>query len=164
MRGSILRSTLFGAVLTTLVAAPVLGGGQPTRAFAPIPSPIDLPAGVFCTFDVRVDILTNQEYAITFPADANGDVRQIITGRLIVSLTNVDSGASVVLNISGPGHLVYHSDGSLTDGFGGRSLPIQPGAALVLTSGRVIQEFAADGRSILGPVNGHSVDECVALS
>lgn len=87
----------FGAVL----AAPVLGG-QPARDPTPPPvgTVIEMHSGE-CPFDVDMTILQNRESTLTFTNGA-----QIITGKLIVNLKNVDpdsAGRSIDLNVSGPG-------------------------------------------------------------
>jgi hypothetical protein len=42
------------------------------------------------------------ESTTTFPAQANGDVVVLITGRLVEQVTNVNTGKSITINISGP--------------------------------------------------------------
>src|SRR5438874_521583 len=80
---------------------------------APVRTPVSIPdqftlTGV-CSSDVQVDVLTNKEVATTL---SNGNV--ITTGALKVRLTNVDTGKSVVLNISGPS--VTSPDGTTITG------------------------------------------------
>ncbi|MBA2757323.1 MAG: hypothetical protein H0U37_07770 [Chloroflexi bacterium] len=52
-------------------------------------------------------ILVNREYGTAFI-----DGRVIITGRLVIRVTNLDTTKSVVLNASGPGHI--DRDGTFT--------------------------------------------------
>jgi hypothetical protein len=149
----------------TVAVAPVAASGKPTRELLAFPpGGFDFAAGDFCAFPLHVEVVMSKEYAITFPADENGDVRQIITGMLIGSFTNADTGESIVLQASGPGHIVFHADGSTTFIFGGRSIPFQPGQML-LTAGQIVQIFAPDGSSTLGPLSGHVLlDICAALT
>lgn len=156
------------AVLTVLLlasAAPALGGGKPTVGPVPFPAEgIDLPAGVFCPFDLHVDALRNTEKALTFPTLADGSVRQIVTGQLWIRVTNVDTDANVDLKISGPVRFLIEADGTTNVTFFGRSLPVQPGQFLV-TSGRVVQVFHPDGSSeIIDSGHGHTFDVCALIS
>jgi hypothetical protein len=98
-----LLAALFATALLIGSAAPTIAGGKPT--VDPVPFPEDgilLPGGVFCAVDVFVEAIKNTEKAFTFPADDDGNVLQIITGQLWISVTNLTTGDSVVLNISGP--------------------------------------------------------------
>jgi hypothetical protein len=91
--------------------------GEPTRV--PLPdsfSTLELGAGKACGFELTGEPVVNHEFATTFPADANGDVRQLFNGRLIERLTNVDTGTSIVVDISERGRFVLHADGSITWG------------------------------------------------
>jgi hypothetical protein len=160
-------SVLLACVLSLLLGSTALGAGKPIKA--PVvypPEGFDFPAGLFtgCDFPIHIDFLTNTEFSITFPADDNGDVRQNIAGQLIIRITNQIGGIWVDEKISGPGVLTFHPDGSLTEVFLGRSMPLQPGAPLRVTSGRVVQEYAADGSSTLGPIHGRTFDVCAAIS
>src|SRR3954453_13606995 len=89
-----------------LGAALVLGSagaalaGAPTREFAPAPDSFDLPDT--CAFPVVIDIVANGEYATTFYDRAGNPIRMAINGRLVGKVTRVDTGASVVINASGP--------------------------------------------------------------
>lgn len=77
--------------------AATAAGGAPTRELLPTPDPIVLPDT--CAFPVLLTVLVNDEYLLTFPSG-----RQIILGNLVVRATNEDSGTSVDVNASGPGH------------------------------------------------------------
>jgi hypothetical protein len=163
----LIGSMLLAFVFSLLLGSTALAAGKPVKE--PVeypPEGFDFPAGTFtgCDFATHIDILTNTQFSITFAADENGDVRQNVAGQLVVRVTNVDSGAWVDEKISGPGLLTYHADGSLTVVFLGRSLPLQPGAPLLVTSGRNVQEYAADGSSTLGPIHGRTFDVCAAIA
>jgi hypothetical protein len=96
------RATITIAMLAVLatIFVPVAAADKPTREPAPAPSDFTLPASI-CGFEVLVEVLTNNEYAITF---SNG--MTTVTGSLKVRLTNVDDPAeSIVLNIPGPGFI-----------------------------------------------------------
>ena len=53
--------------------------------------------GQACAFDVTISEVANNEFARTFP---NGNI--LITGQLVVRVTNDVSGQSVVRDVSGP--------------------------------------------------------------
>ena len=158
-----LISTLLGASLLLASAGAVLAGGKPT--VEPVPFPEDgilLPAGVFCDVDVFVEALKNTEKALAFPADEDGNVLQIVTGQLWISVTNLETDASVVLNISGPYKVLVSPDGTVVVTYYGRSVPVQP-PGLFVTSGRVVQVIHPDGSSEILSQRGGSTDVCALV-
>ena len=158
-----LLSALLGASLLLGSAGAVLAGGKPTIEPVPFPEEgILLPGGVFCDVDVFVEAIKNTEKALTFPADADGNVLQIITGQLWITATNVATGDSVVLNISGPYKLLIRPDGTLDITFFGRSVPVQP-PGFIVTSGRVDYVIHPDGSSEILSQRGGSTDVCALL-
>ena len=158
-------SALFLASMMALtVSLPVLAAGRPT--FSPVPFPpegILLPGGVFCDFDLFAEATKNTEVAKTFPADADGNVLQIVTGQLWVRLTNESTGESVVVNISGPTRYTIGPDGTITAAQLGRSVAVAEGGFFVY-SGRVIQIIYPDGSSTIISTQGTSLDVCALLS
>lgn len=70
----------------------------------PIPAEdFSIPAGVVCNFEVFVHFVTNNQYSIDF-FDADGNPTRTITqGHLVMEITNLDTGTSVIRNVSGPG-------------------------------------------------------------
>jgi hypothetical protein len=150
------------AVLLLGLTAPAAFAGAPTRQALDLPDVIEIPAGDACDFPLRLDILVNFEVNTTY--ESRGDETWIrTTGRLIVGVTNEWNGHSVVVNISGPGLTVIHADGSATTYYYGRSLPFPDGGFFV-SSGPVIQEFAADGAltDTSSPI-GFARDMCAEL-
>ena len=160
------RRLVAGMLATTLLlasAAPALAGGKPTVEPVPFPEEgILLPGGVFCDVDLFVEAIRNTEKARTFPADAGGNVLQIITGQLWISATNVATGDSVVLNISGPYKVLIRPDGTEVVTYFGRSVPVQP-PGLIVTTGRVVQVIQPDGSSEILSARGSSVDVCALV-
>lgn len=74
------------------------GGGQPSpRVFVPSGLPFTFGAGDVCPFATTLSEVANHEFARTFP---NGNT--LVTGRLVVRVTNETTGASVVRDVSGP--------------------------------------------------------------
>ena len=158
-----LFSALLGASFVLALAGPVLAGGKPTVEPVPFPEEgILLPGGVFCAVDVFVEAIKNTEKAKTFPADADGNVLQIVTGQLWISATNVSTGDSVVLNISGPYKVLIRPDGTEDITFFGRSVPVQP-PGFIVTTGRVEYVIHPDGSSEILSHRGGSTDVCALL-
>jgi hypothetical protein len=60
----------------------------------------------FCAFDVLVEPLASKTFNTTFFDRDGNPTRDHGTGRLVVRMTNIDSGRSIELNISGPGTFV----------------------------------------------------------
>jgi hypothetical protein len=174
MRFLVLGSVLviLGACSDTASTAPV-GDANPPRiseSGKPIRSPIlsgepfEIPAGLACSFAVGVELLVNKEFAKTFPPEPNGDVVVLSNGRLVERLTNVSTGKSIIVNVSGPGRLTIHPDGSATLVAWGRSSNFfGPGEAF-LFSGRLVIEIAPDGIGTPVSLSGHEEDICAALS
>ena len=80
-------------------AGVVGGGGKPgPRVFLESGLPQTFEAGVLCDFEVTISEVENMEYSRTFP---NGNT--LVTGRLVLRVTNDDTGQSAVRNVSGPG-------------------------------------------------------------
>jgi hypothetical protein len=147
-----------GAGLALFVAAaalaPVAVAGKPVREPSPFPS---FTITGSCSFDVRLDVLVNKEFATTF---ANGKV--IVTGRLVLKATNVDQEQqSRVLQISGPGFADLADPAALT--LSGTSLVFAPGMMLV-TKGPVTATFDEDGNVTIDQTSASSVDVCALLA
>jgi len=139
--------------------------GKPTRepVFA---GPFEVPAGLICSFAVAGEFVVNKEFATIFPPEPNGDVVVLITGSLVQRLTNIASGKSITVNISGPGQLTFHADGSLTVESFDRSSNFRnvEDGGLFLFSGRLVLEIAPNGAATFASMSGHEEDLCAALS
>ncbi len=134
-----------GAIALALsLFAPAALADAPSRDYLPITGPLEFAAGDPCTFPIRIDVLVNTEYGVTFRDDAGNLVRQLVGGRLIVAITNVTTGASITENVSGPGIYRFHADGSLSAILRGNSLAFGPGE-MWLTTGTVLVEVDASG-------------------
>ncbi len=115
----------------------------------------------FCSFDVQVDPLVSKEYITTF-TDKNGNIiQQIVTGTLKLSLTNLATGQSLVINASGPGRLIPLQNGTMIIAEG---QTFYAGATTTLPWGL----YLISGKTIITPqqttVQGHVTDLCAALS
>ena len=169
MRSALKRSSRFGLVLGLICAgllAPITLAGGPSRDPTPPPpgTVISLTNGE-CSFPVDLLLLTNKEYTLTF---VNG--AQIITGHLTVRVTNVDTGSSVDLNVSGP---AFTSVGGSTQALLGASLLFLPAGALGagsagvlwLTRGPILIDFGGPVLTVTPTASGASVrDICAVLA
>ncbi len=158
------------AVVVALMSTTPAMAKAPTREFLPLPDRIVL-RNVCPDFRIVADILVNREYGITF-TDANGDpIRMITQGSLVVRLTNPENGESIVLNISGPGELVFHADGSSTQTARGTWFLFcfegQLGAGMsgpgFVNSGQVVFVNNADGTATILSQTGTMEEVCVTL-
>jgi hypothetical protein len=155
------------AVAAGLLSVPAALADKPARF--PLPaSPFQLPADI-CGFPVDFVPLQNKEYGKIF---SNGVFA--INGVLKAQYTNVDTGKSITLNISGPGTLTPQPDGTtLVTGrgasaiffFPGQLAPGSPGAIFLL-HGQFTELVDQNGNPIPGTftTTGHLQDICAMLS
>jgi hypothetical protein len=134
-------SLLLGLVCTFLIAQTALAGGPSRDPTPPPPGTVISLTNGECSFPVDLLLLTNKGYTLTF---VNG--AQILTGQVSVRATNVSTGSSVDLNVSGP---AFTSVGGSTLTLSGASLLFLPAGALGsgsagvlwLTRGPVLIDF-----------------------
>jgi hypothetical protein len=160
MRKSRALRVLGLAVLTVaLLAGNASADPNPNSGRVPVtPPPDDVFTGV-CPFPVLIETLAIKEYSKTHK---NGV--EIITGRLVVRVTNTETGESRVYNISGPGQITR--DGAIeTDVFLGRALLFDPSFGMLVTSGRVVATFNSEtGEFRIVSRRGHVEDVCATLA
>ena len=148
-------------VLSTPVAAMA-----PVREPAPV-DPFDLP-GV-CAFTVHFDFPVNQQTSTTY-FDKNGvKIRQLFSGKLVATLTNLSNGKSLTADVSAPETFEFYPDGLLrTLSSAGHQIDIIDSRGLfVLGSGGIVQRYADDppDNTFLGEKRvGHWIDVCPLLS
>src|SRR5688500_66184 len=152
------------------VLAPTVIGqarGKPTRSPLPPAEDFEAPAGLWCSFGVFVHDIVNNQVVKTFPPEPNGDIVQLITGNYVTSVTNTSTGKSITVNISGPGRITIHPDGSATLEATGRwflaEIENAPATAFI-SSGRVVISIAPDGLPTLVSQSGKLEDICALLS
>lgn len=142
-------------------------------ADAPLREP--LPAEDFvisgsCDFDVFLHVVENKEFITTYFDDDGNPIRQIVTGRFVVELTNVETGESILYDISGPVFFTFSEDGSFDAVLGGRGLAIFfPGEVedlplLFVNSGQVTFHFDPEGIIVGVEQVGEVEDVCAALA
>jgi hypothetical protein len=157
------RSFILGAILTTLAYAVVVSTAsatKPTREYLPA---ADTVLNGYCAFPVSVEIVKNQEYALT-----RSDGTTIVTGRFVVRLTNLVSGVSKTVNASGPAKFVSTAD-SFTIYGKGRGLIFltaeelgTSNSVLLLVTGPAVIRFTSIGVSFTH-TGGTTTDLCRLL-
>jgi hypothetical protein len=152
-------------ILTALLGASPASAAKPLREFLPNSDAVIEGA---CDFPVAVTVLENNEFSTTFFKDGNV-TRVLVTGRLVVELTNVDTGESLVANISGPGIFTFTTDTTLLKTEGQWLLVFFPGdlgegepGQIWLTSGQFVVEFSEEGQRLL-EAHGTFKNVCLLL-
>jgi hypothetical protein len=150
--------------LLVLLSPGTASAGAPVREFLPAP---DFTFEGICPFPVGVHTISNNEYTITFVDDQGNPTRQVIQGLLISQLTNLNTGVSVVRNISGPGVFTF-SDSTLNASgnwalafFPGDLGPGSPGR-LFINSGKIVVRFGEPDQIL--SQSGTQEDLCTTLA
>jgi hypothetical protein len=146
-------------VTVALLAGSASADPNPNSGRVPVIQPPEDVITEVCPFPIFIETLAAKEFSKTHE---NGV--EIITGRLVVRITNTETGESQVYNISGPVHITR--DGPIeTDIFGGRSLLLDPSFGVLVTSGRVVGTFNTDtGEFRIVSRRGHVEDVCATLA
>jgi hypothetical protein len=154
----LLVRTLFAACVA-VVLVPTAAADGPTRD----PLPFTDVTGQFCEdFQVLVHATQNKEVATVFSSGA-----ALVTGVLKVEVTNLESGKTLALNISGPG--VFSADGTEISGagtwllFGEAGQLPGPDPGLLLVTGRNSLALGPAGITSI-TVRGTTQDVCAALA
>jgi hypothetical protein len=152
----------------TLGVMPAGAGGPPQHEFF-MAEPVEFAPGDVCEFGVLAEPIRSRGHQITFPEDDDGTVRQRITGKFFVRLTNTSTGASVARNMTGPVDYWYHADGTITSLNRGHSVAYlfffeEGGPALWFQKGPVLWSVTADGLWSVVSQRGVSEDLCATLA
>jgi hypothetical protein len=158
---------LLGGVLT---ASPALARG-PGWTFQPA-APFTLDAS-FCGFPVYVAYPVDKEYSKLLKT-LDGSTITLITGSLVSTQTNLNTGKTITENVSGPGKFTTNPDGSATLAAKGRNGPISitPAdaqrfglPAVMVTAGALTISLDPNGNITSLSLQGQVlVDVCAALS
>ena len=157
-RRFLLLILITGTALMLAVVASV-AAVAPSREDVLFDEPIIL-SGV-CPFDVQITPLTSGEIITTFFDQSDNVVMQLTTGPLKVRATNLATGESRTLNISGPGRALIDEDRGTFTQEGPWLTVVLPGAfqeepelaGLFLTKGRVVYEFDPETGDFLGYIS-----------
>ena len=147
---------VYAAAFLAVFAGSAAHGAQPIREPLVIE---DADFNNLCQFPVRIEITANKEYVKFF-----SDGRLLVNGKLFVRITNLDSGESIDVNISGPANVTPTTERNMGRGI----LLLFPedagGPGLFLNTGRLDIIRGEDGFITNYTVRGTSVDLCAALS
>jgi hypothetical protein len=133
-----------------------------------VQAPITAPADYVCPFTVTAEPV-RQDIRVRYHYDAAGNVDGYqATGQLFGRITNEETGASVVRNLSGPGTVTFNADGSYDAIVSGDFLVFflpqdTPSSALLLLSGQTALHGAPNGDKTLVSLNGQVENLCDTL-
>ncbi|PZS18717.1 MAG: hypothetical protein DLM57_05485 [Pseudonocardiales bacterium] len=135
-------------------AVPGAFGGTITGPTPQVYPPFDDPAGHTCPFALHGVDLVNHVVAYTYTNSAGRDVAAFYTGALYLKLTRVDTGRSVIANLSGDALQTFAADGSsVIYGFGPFSSSQHPGdspaSEFAVLHGFSALAIAADGHKTI---------------
>lgn len=165
-------ATIFLATFA-LALAGVAGAAAEPDGYGPweptYQGPITAPAGVVCPFTVTAEPV-REDLRVRYHYDSAGNVDGYqATGQLIARITNEETGASVVRNLSGPGTVTFNPDGSYDAVVSGDFLVFflgqdTPSHQLLLLSGHTILHGAPTGEKTLVSNSGHVENLCETLA
>jgi hypothetical protein len=133
--------------------------------------PFTVPAS-FCGFKMHVTFPVHKEYAKLLKA-SDGSMITLVTGSLKFTFTNLSNGKAITENVSGPGKIITHADGSATVTAKGRNGEFLTSAQakrfglppVSVTAGALTTTVTAAGRETSVTLKGHVlVNVCAALS
>jgi hypothetical protein len=143
-------SLTFCVVTLLMVATPALAK-EPVREPFVLPDVIE---DTSCGFLVVVTFPVQQEFITTFFDSAGEPVKQIITGRLVATMTNPSNGVTVTIKISGPFHTFLATGVSYASGRVGGPVGFEPG----------LNDFSGRVNLVTGELRGHLEPLCPVLA
>jgi hypothetical protein len=164
--GTLLAVAVVATALILAAAAPA-SAGKPLRELLPSE---DFVISGSCDFDVLIHNVENKEFIKTYFDDDGNPIRQIVNGRLVSELTNLETRKSIVYNISGPGVITFFADGSVDFVAGGRSLlwflpgEVEDLPLVFVNSGQVTMHIDPEGNTVRVEQVGQMEDVCAALA
>jgi len=161
--------TLIPAVLLVLMAAGPVSATPPTKEPEP-PVSDEFAAGDVCDFAIRVESLESKAKTILFDR-RDGALKVNLSGSLVEQITNLDTGASVIRQSSGPAKVSLNDAGHVVFKYGGASvLPFFDGdvtgrGLLYFKGGGAETEIGDDGFFFVRvEFPAHVEDLCATLS
>jgi hypothetical protein len=166
LRSKLLSLTVLTALL--LMTVPPVAANKPDREpLEPLTAFIIEDA---CSFDVRMDDLTNRGHITVFYDKDGNATRLNINGSLKVRLTNLDTLKWMDANVSGPGQAALLEDGTEKwHSAGNWLLYLTPSEVpdfqprVFLYSGRIAFDYGPQGFESITVIGGRMVDVCAAL-
>jgi hypothetical protein len=162
-------AALASACLALVLAGPASAGAHriPVNAEAFV-----IPADS-CGFLIDVGVVEDKEYIVKTAEGRDGSLTLRVTGKLILSLTNVsDRSKTFVRNVSGPAWATFFADGSSLyrsqgQGFGFNTPADQETTGLpgiFFFSGNLTGLFDSDGSAVSTTITGRVEDGCALLA
>jgi hypothetical protein len=164
-RGLPLLSTVLSTVLFALAVAPAATASKPTREI--IPGQDDVVLTDQCAFPVRIQT-EGREIITTFTDKAGNLVKQIaVFPANKQTLTNLDTGKSIIVVATGPFHGRRAPDGSATVRVTGHGIfpghPITEEPGIWYLSGRIFATLDAEENLTSIDFTGKLVNLCARL-
>jgi hypothetical protein len=154
------------ATATVLALAAMIVVAQPASA-----APIDLPAGLGCTFPLRIDGGAFPPERTTF-TDPNGNPITVLAGKSgAVTYTNLDTNKSLTFQSRGTALRITELDGTQLLEFSGNvgiilfPSDVPAGPSTTQINGRLVLSFnPATGFTVVLKQEGNQIDVCARLS
>ncbi len=112
--------TMLAPLVLVLAAVSPVSAAPPTKV-PDEPFSNDFLPGETCDFAVRIESTAINSKTTTFNRK-DGRLKENLTGKIIQRVTNLETGASVVRNSSGPGKVTLNAAGHVVLRFGGASV------------------------------------------
>ena len=163
----------FAVVLATVAALAFAATARADDPRVPLTAPTVTLSGYCEGFDVSVEFTRYKQYIIRQSTTPDGTTTLQIAGNAKATVTNLSTGESVSYNVSGPGTIVIHPDGSFTIDAAGPNLlwtlpeNSQPGVPTIsYTTGHVTVAVDASGKTTSYKLAGgaRQTDVCAALA
>jgi hypothetical protein len=148
---------------TLLATGLMLTMAAPAAAAAPVGDEITVTLSEFCSFDVVIDLTSWQQTRVVKTA-SDGTTTTIVTGRLVGSVTNDETGKVLPINVPAAQTVIANPDGSLDVRLTGPDLTfmrLDDVGSAFLNFGLVKLHL---GDSFTFEPIGHQIDVCAALA
>lgn len=113
----------------------------------------------FCGFEIAVEPTTQP---LGFTEFVFSDGRFAISGAFVGTATNVATGESIDVNLSGHNTFVEHADGTSTLTASGGTILVVEGRVIIARGDATI-EFDENGNRVSRTIRGSTIDVCAAL-
>jgi hypothetical protein len=157
------------AIAATAPGALAAGDASPRVPAGNVP--FDIPAAD-CGFPIHVGVLDDQEYYVRTITNADGSTTLRVTGYLLESFTNEQTGKTITENMSGPGSITINPDGSDSADVQGNSFGVASPASqqalgvpgVFFTTGHAVASYSSAGNLVSLSVDGPTTNGCALLS